>query len=107
MGSKDHGPDPKTAGGTGANTGREAGRQKDACKLFLGSYKNTEEKSRRLWPDTSGGPFLHLGERKKKEKEILKDAPNGLIFEEKQNKRTHRVYLVRDQNPRTGRAFLR
>ena len=72
--------------------------------MVFGSYNNTEEKSRRLWPDTTGGQFLHLGKRKKKEKEILWDAPNGLIFEGKQNKMTHRVYLMEYQNPRTGRA---
>ena len=85
--------------------GRKDGRRMHENRF--GSYKSTDEKSKRLWPDTSGGQFLHLGKRKEKEKEILRDAPNGLIFEEKHNKMTHRVYLMGDQNPRTGRAFLR
>lgn len=40
----------------------------------------------RPWPDTSGGQFLHLDEEKRKEKEILWGASDGLIIEGKRNK---------------------
>lgn len=56
----------------------------------------------------SGVVNFYIGvKERKKEKEILWDAPNGLTFEGKPNKMTHRVCLMGDQNPRTGRAFLR
>ena len=66
------------------------------CKLH-----NAEEKDNRPWPDTSGGQCLHLGKGKKEGKTV--GCSKGADCWEKK----HKVGLMEDHNPRTGRTFLR